>query len=508
MISKTVRRMLAVSLAAVMAVGAMAGCGAKEDTKTPDPTKAPDKQDEVKPSTGDKEETPDPTATPTPVPEAYVIRTDADGNTVDLGGIEVIIRDWWSAGDNIADTVPRDDYDEARKEYLLWAMDTYNFTIKEQAIGDWGSNPQDFIDYATTGGDEYYVFTLRQGPEMISAMNSGLMFDVSTLDCLDFSKDKWSSGVHNLMAKNGAIYGFRGIDPEPRGCMYFNKTLLTEAGIDPNSIYEYQRNGEWTWAKLEELCEKVQRDIDNDGIIDVYGMVQQGSEFHKAAVIANGGSFIGKDENGKFFNNLEAKETLEALNWSSAMQQKYLMPQGDGNWDYFIQAFKDGKAVFFADQVYRAGQMIGDYNNGLAAEFGCVVFPKNQNNPNANEYISFYEDNVYCIPACYDEAKAWKIAFAYDIYTQPIPGYEDYSAWQNGQYPNFCDTEAVDETMTYLLDRGEVLHHTFITDINMGEDILWNLGNANADGVIETPAEAAERLRESWNAKIENANNQ
>jgi len=386
-------------------------------------------------------------------------------------------------------------------------QETYNFKIKEMAIGDWGSNPQDFIDYATTGGDEYYVFCLRQGGEMISAMNSGLMYDVSTLDCLDFSKPKWKSGVHNLLSKNGAIYGFRGIDPEPRGCMYFNKRLLTEAGVDPNELYELQRKGEWTWAKFEEMCDKVQKDKDNDGVIDVYGMVQQQSEFHKAAVIANGGSFIGKDANGKFFNNLESKETLEALNWSVSMQQKYLMPQGEGSWDYFIAGFKEGKGVFFADQIYRAGQMIGDVNSGLAEEFGCVVFPKNQNNPNVDEYVSFYEDNVYVLPACYDAEKAWKIAFAYDLYTQPIPGYEDYSAWQNGQYPNFCDTEAVDETMTYLLERGEVLHHTFITDINMGEDIMWGLGNPDSEGKIETPAEAAERLRESWNAKIENANN-
>ena len=168
MISKTVRKMLAVSLAAITAVGAMAGCGSKDPGTAADPTKAPDKVDEGK-TDDTKEPEAEATATPTPIPEAYVIRTDANGNTVDLGGIEVIIRDWWSAGDNIADTVPRDDFDEARKEYLLWAMDTYNFTIKEMAIGDWGSNPQDFIDYATTGGDENYVFCLRQGGEMISA---------------------------------------------------------------------------------------------------------------------------------------------------------------------------------------------------------------------------------------------------------------------------------------------------------------------------------------------------
>jgi len=506
MISKTVRRMLAVSLAAVMAVGAMAGCGSKDDQGAT-PTDAPEagKTDDTKTPEATKAPEATATPTPTPIPEAYIERKDANGNIVDLGGIEVIIRDWWSAGGSVEEIEPKDDFDEARKEYLLWAQDKYNFTIKEMAIGDWGSNPQDFIDYATTGGDEYYVFCLRQGGEMISAMNSGLMFDVSTLDCLDFSKPKWSSGVHNLLSKNGAIYGFRGIDPEPRGCMYFNKRLLTEAGIDPQELYDLQEKGEWTWAKFDEICSKVQRDVDSDGIIDVYGMVQQQSEFHKAAVIANGGSFIGKDENGKFFNNLGSQETLEALNWSTSMQQKYLMPQGEGQWDYFIAAFNEGKACFFADQVYRAGQMIN--NEARLDDFGCIVFPKNQDNKRFDGYVSFYEDNIYCIPACYDEEKAWKVAFAYDLYTQPIPGYEDYSAWQNGQYPNFCDTESVDLTLTHLLSRGEVLHHTFITDINMGEDLMWGLGFANADGVIETPAEAAERLKDSWNAKVEAANN-
>ncbi|MBR6643532.1 MAG: hypothetical protein IKL28_07735 [Lachnospiraceae bacterium] len=505
MISKTVRRMLAVSLAAVMAVGAMAGCGSKDDPGAT-PTDAPEagKTDDKTP---EATKAPEATATPTPtpIPEAYIERKDANGNIVDLGGIEVIIRDWWSGGTAVEDIEPQNAFDEARKEYLLWAQDTYNFTIKEMAIGDWGSNPQDFIDYATTGGDEYYVFCLRQGGEMISAMNSGLMYDVSTLDCLDFSKDKWSSGVHKLLSKNGAIYGFRGIDAEPRGCMYFNKRLLTEAGIDPQELYDLQEKGEWTWAKFDEICSKVQRDIDSDGIIDVYGMVQQQSEFHKAAVIANGGSFIGKDDSGKFFNNLGSKETLEALNWSTSMQQKYLMPQGEGQWDYFISAFNEGKAVFFADQVYRAGQMIN--NEARLDDFGCIVFPKNQDNKNVTEYVSFYEDNVYVIPACYDEEKAWKVAFAYDLYTQPIPEFEDYSAWQQGQYANFCDIESVELTLTHLLNRGEVLHHTFITDINMGEDLMWGLGFANSEGVIETPAEAYERLKDSWNAKIDAANN-
>ena len=69
MISKTVRRMLAVSLAAVMAVGAMAGCGSKDEGTTPDPTKAPDKVDEGNKTDDTKEPEAEATATPTPVPE-------------------------------------------------------------------------------------------------------------------------------------------------------------------------------------------------------------------------------------------------------------------------------------------------------------------------------------------------------------------------------------------------------------------------------------------------------
>ena len=492
MISKTVRRMLAVSLAAVMAVGAMAGCGGKEG-ETTEPTKAPEQDQAEATKAPEKDDEPE----ATPVPWQYEVRTDANGNPYDLGGMEIVIRDWWASGERTRNNA----YDEARWDYIEWAEDTYNFTIKEQAIGDWGSNPQDFIDYATTGGDENYIFTLRQCSEIVQAMNNELMFDLSTLDCLDFSEDKWKSGVHILMQKGSAYYGMRGTDPEPRGCLYFNKRLLEEAGIAPADLYKWQESGEWTWAKFEEVCAKVQRDTNNDGSTDVYAMVQQGSEFHKAAVIANGGSFIDKTADGKFFNDLESAETIEALNWSVDMRAKYEMPQPEGsNWDYFVAEFKGGSAAFFTDQIYRAGQDL----KGMTDEFGCVVFPKG---PSASDYIGFYEDNVYVIPACYDADKAWKIAFAYDLYTEPVPGFEDEDSWKASYYGNFCDTESVDLTMPHLVDKGVLMHHTMVYGINLGSDILWNLGTANnSEGVAYTPAQMGEQLRNTWNTYVEDAN--
>ncbi len=496
MISKTLRKTLAVSLATVMAVGAMAGCGS-DDTGA-EPTKAPADNNEAEatpaPGTDEKE----PEATPTP--ESYIVRTDENGNVYDLGGMEVIIRDWWSGDGTRAEATNA--YDEARYEYIDWIQDTYNFTIKEMAIGGWGSNPDDFVNYATTGGDENYIFVLRQCGTIVNAMNQGLMYDLATLDCLDFTEEKWRSGVHVLMGQGDSIYGMRGSDPEPRGCIYFNKRLLTEAGIDPAQLYEWQEKGEWTWEKFEEVCKQVQKDTNADGIVDVWAMVQQSAEFHKQAVFANGGSFIGKDANGKYFNDLESAETIEALNWSTRMMQTYEMPKPEGGeWNYFLNEFKNGKAVFFTYQAYGAGQDLP----GMEDDFGCLLFPKG---PSASDYISFYEDNVLVIPNCYDEDKAWKIAFAYDLYTQPVPGFEDDDeAWKGSYYNAMCDTESVDLTLQKLHNGAELMHHLMISGIDLGNDILYNIGTANnAEGIVYTPAQKAEQLREAWAAAIEDAN--
>ncbi len=497
MISKTVRKTLALSLTAVMAVGAMAGCGSKDDNQGADPTKAPADPTPTTEAAADPTKAPD-DPTPTPEPDAYTLRTDANGNTYDLGGMEIIIRDWWANGERQRNNA----YDEARWDYIEWAEATYNFTIKEQAIGDWGSNPNDFVDYATTGGDENYIFTLRQCGTIVSAMNSGLMYDLASLDCLDFTEDKWQgAGVHVLMGKGDAVYGMRGTDPEPRGCIFFNKRLLQEAGVDYNDLYTWQENGEWTWDKFEEICKKVQRDTNNDGTVDIYAMVQQGAEFHKQGVFANGGSFIDKDASGKYFNDLESAETIEALNWTIRMRNEYEMPQPEGSeWNYYVAEFKNASAAFLTGQVYMAGQDL----SGMADEFGCVVFPKG---PSAKEYIGFYEDNVYVIPACYDEDKAWKIAFAYDLYTQPVPGFEDSDAWKAGYYGNFSDTESVDLSLARLVTGGSLMHHLMVTGIDLGNDILYNIGTANnEEGQVYTPAQKAEELREAWNAYINDAN--
>lgn len=487
--SKIVKRVLATSLATAMAVS-MAGCS--NDTQTNgDASKS--SADDASVADDNSSEAPAESSTEEEVGQ-YTVRTDENGNPIDLGGIEVIIRDWWSGDGERKEA--SDAYEEARYEYLDWIQETYNFTIKEMTISSWASVPEDFSNYATTGGDEYYVFALRPGAELTAAMNSGLMYDVSSIDCFDFSESKWSNGVHKMFSKGGAIYGFRGIDPEPKGGMYFNKRLLEDAGIDPKTLYDYQENGEWTWDKFEEVCQAVQEDTDNDGVIDRYAMANFTSLFYPLAVYSNGGDFIAMDESGKYYNDLESEETLEALNWAYDMLQKYEMVYpADAAWDYWITAYVNGEAVFTADECYRAGQ----FNNDFAMEddFGFLCFPKG---PKMDDYTNIYSDNVYAIPACYDADKAWKLAFAYNLYTEPVPGFEDFATWKSGYYQNFRDTESVDLTIARLVENGRTTYHTLIPGLDLGPDVFWAINKDN------TPAQQGEAIRPTWAAYLEEAN--
>ena len=169
MVKKFFRKTMAASMAAVLACG-MIACGSKDAGNEQKPESTPTQA----PKTENNNEG---TEAPTTAPEEdspYTVLKDENGNVYDLGGMEIVIRDWWSTGE---EPEPQNAYDEARLEYLDFIQETYNFTIKQQGIGDWDSVPGDFVNYATSGGDENYIFTVYQGTVLTSAMNSDLLYN-------------------------------------------------------------------------------------------------------------------------------------------------------------------------------------------------------------------------------------------------------------------------------------------------------------------------------------------
>lgn len=429
--------------------------------------------------------------------DPYQVITDESGNPIDLGGMEIIIRDWWSSEEPAA---PANDYEEALQEYRDWIQETYNFTIKSQAFGDWGSTPTDFVDYATTGGDENYLFTLRDDPAITSAMANGLMYDLATLDCLDFNDVKFQRNkLHEQYSKGNSIYAMFAGYSEARTGVYFNKRLLKDAGIDPESLYDMQADGTWTWDKFEELMQKVQQDKDNDGTVDVWGLTLNEGNMTTAAVFSNGGSYIDKDASGKYVYNLESPETLEALEWTVNMFTNYDMPDPEGaEWDYYKEAFINGMAAFMVDDEYCATP--GNFLEDMQDEVGFVMFPKG---PKMDDYINVWTNNPIAIPACYDADKAWKLAFAWNLYTNaPSAEYLDYNGYLSTARNGVFDERAVDETVTMMTEKGTIAYHGMIPNLSLGSDFVWNIG----PGVVVS--EQVEAIRDTWKAYVDEANAQ
>ena len=485
------------AIAAAAMLTSMAGCGAQTeapastDSQQPAETTTETATAEASTEVAAAEETTSDEYDP------YKIITDADGNPIDLGGMEIIIRDWWS-GD---EAEPQNDYEESLKNYRDWLQETYNFTMKSQAMSDWGSTPTDFVDYATTGGDENYIFTLRDDPAITSAMANGLMYDLSTLDCLDFSQDKFQRNLlHEQYAKGDSIYAMFAGYSEARTGVYFNKRILTEAGIDPDSIYDMQADGTWTWDKFEELLSKVQQDKDNDGTVDIYGLTLNEGVMTTEAVFSNGGSYIDKDANGKFVYNLESPETLEALEWTVSIFDKYdaevANPEG-AEWDYYKEQFLNGQAAFLVEDEYAGcpGNFLEDMND----EVGFVMFPKG---PSGKDYINVWSNNPVAIPACYDEEKAWKLAFAWDLWTNQPEGYEDYNGNISTARNGIFDSRSVDETITMMTqpEHGTVAYHGMIPNMDVGADFIWNI----TPGCVVS--EQVEAIADTWKSYVDEAN--
>jgi len=431
---------------------------------------------------------------------------DANGNPIDLGGMEIIIRDWWS-GDGTPKE-PENAYDEATQEYRDWIQETYHFTIKQMAISDWGSAPADFVEYASAPADDQnYVFTLRDSNELLSAMSTGLCYDLSSLDCLDFSDSKFTSNLlHKQYSKGGKIYAMYAGYSEPRTGVYFNKRLLKDAGIDPESLYDMQANGTWTWDKWLDLLAQVQRDTDGDGEPNIWGGNNNDGMLTEAAVYSNGGEFVGQDASGNYVFKVDDPKTVEGMQYAVDIFNQYWQPDPlndpeDPNsgtkWDYYKEAFCNGEVAFMVEDAY-AGQQ-GQFLSDMEEDFGFVMFPKG---PQASDYTNKWSNNPAVIPGNYDADRAWKIAFAWNLYTNPTPGYEDSDAWKQSYYNGFRDTRSVDETLSMMRTKGMITYHGVIPNLNEGPDLTWKIGPGS---VI---SEVVSGIADTWKTYVDEANAQ
>ena len=413
---------------------------------------------------------------------------------IDFGGATVTIYDYWSGEGKRAEEPTEEQ--QAQYDYRDWLMETYNVVIEQKQAGDWNTCAEEMINFVSAPDGSYRAYIIEPG-KVGSLVANGVAAPVK----YDFSAEKWNQATLNAWSIGGNYYGMSTGASEPRGCVYFNKRLMEESGIDWNTIYDMQAAGTWTWAAFEELCKKATRDIDNDGTIDVWGVSGSGDDMYVLATFGNGGSFFDFDAEGKLQPTMGSQATVDALNWGKTIQANYWMHTPEGaNWDWYKEAWKAGSFAFYIYQTY------GGFNDNsemadMEDEWGCVAFPV----PNEGDtYIHVASENTTLIPNVYSEEEVSKIAFIIDMWTNATPGYDDEFGWIGNKY-NYTDDRAVDETYA-MLREGEhgrdnkVVYLGTQNDV-LGSSLLWSLAGGDVASLIEAGMPAWQALCDQFNAK-------
>lgn len=172
---------------------------------------------------------------------------------------------------------------------------TYVSGIKKEDYSEW-------LAEKLLAGEEPDVFVVPGADfNMYAAM--GALQDLSDFGNQDkqFSWDVYYPAALDYGRYDGRVYGLP-VTSVPT-LMFVNKTLLAREGIAiPGN--------DWTWQDFLEICRRVTKDTDGDGVLDQFGFYDYD---WKLAVVTNGVELFREDGRASYFASSRMEEAVQFL---------------------------------------------------------------------------------------------------------------------------------------------------------------------------------------------------
>ena len=417
-------RFLSLSLALIMLLGALFSCK---------------KRDEVSTDTGDGDDT-----------DELVESIDTEINALnilgerDLGGetITFYLRasgNMWDVKSIYADSILSETVNDAVYERNERLKAQYNFNI---SVVESGAQfyCQRIINWLEAGQVPADVITAA-GYDMTQIAIKGVLLDLKNIDGLNLDREWWNVNLNSqLSIANTLFYASGDIiceDNMAARCLFFNKTMASNHGIDPSSLYEMAKNGEWTMDKMFERASKCYRDKDDvsgKSDKDQFGFVGQSVSTFVFVLGANiRTTEKNADDVPQFVLSPDDSTVIDTIS-SYFRKDDSVLLAGDG---IVHNAFKTNSALFMTEVLGTVSNMRKNWD----VKFGILPMPKySADQTSYNHYadgncLSFLsmpignnakvdstafvleamciESNVTLNPAFYD--KALRGRYAYDV---------------------------------------------------------------------------------------------
>lgn len=155
-------------------------------------------------------------------------------------------------------------------------------------------------------GDEADVFLIL-GEDFNEFAELGVMKNLDSFIKNDSSFDE--TRYYETSLKSGQYQGKQyGLPYETvPTLMFVNKSLLNRSGLDVPE-------NDWTWDDMYDICSKVTKDFDGDGILDQFGTYNYG---WTEAVYSNGASLFNENGTKSYFND---EKVVEAVKFTKKIQ--------------------------------------------------------------------------------------------------------------------------------------------------------------------------------------------
>lgn len=447
---------------------------------------------------GGEKTTPTPTATTAPTNTVTEVVTPTEAPR-DLKGLEVNLIDWWSNEDwNKANN----NYQVAYFDMLNDAMAKYNFKFARKCIvNDWSAYSEQCMLAITEGNPWGQIITLDSS-WVAGLLNTGAFTDVAKVSTINWSDSKFNQAAIKAMSVGDSIYGFAA-GFEPRTGVFLNGALFKQAGLDVAEIYDLQAQGKWNWDAMYDYAKKLTRDTNNDGQIDIYGIIGQNTVLFNALMYSNGTDIVTEGADGKLSMNASDPKVTEALTFGRKLYDEGIFRNNkpeETDWDYFKAVFARQEVAMYVEEEYAISDI---KNRGLTENIGFVTFPYGPSNPK-QEQFAICRENILFVPSNENVVKDLEdIMFAYNIYTD-IP--EDYinddERWKASYESAFSDDErAVTETINGIINKYPSYMTCTIMIPNFAPNYLWELGGQTA-----VVSEILEKYTPEWTTQVNEFN--
>lgn len=322
----------------------------------------------------------------------------------DLGGYELNIKtlwanEWQSSKTNNGAAI------RAFETTLKNIETDYNCKIKITSVLP--EKMLDDIGKAAAAGDLYADIIQANPTVYYNMVTQKKIVAINDLPELNASDTGWMKTYKDMTTFNNKFYGITWINKVAsaplRKAMFFNKDLMSQYG-QPD-IYAMVQNGTWTW----EAWENIMKDVKSKSSNKVFGIGAYDQASLSLAAICSNSAAMYSEKDGKFSYTGDSANAVEAMDFMKKIIDGGLYsPFKEGFWvDTTLKDFTDSKVLFYVHDYYAVNHI----KDNMKAKYGVVPFPRGTK---AENYSSHYGEGQFMMfmAGNKNQSKAAKVMFA------------------------------------------------------------------------------------------------